>query len=489
MKFSKQCLSVAVCFSMLAFNGAVFAKESKGVNEGVSKSINKSKYEHKRNHKHKKKSRNGVKVLSVRDLANRSHEDYAKNDYGVVSAEKAAAWITDWKKNKPHGIKGKLFVMQVGNIYGDEHNYIKHNDIDVFTFDRTDGCTDTGDFRNDGVSNVPKPVFTGQQMDEAFMAYNIDPKHDMILIVLAEGNGGYMAGAVRMWYTMAYWGLSRKNIAVLNGQASNVLNPEVNTNLQSQGIYSKDDIFVAEQSVPPMNGTHSVKKVKRDGTILQATAADMMNVVDNKSETSLIIDARSEAEFIGSKKAKTEFKICGEDGASQCYTAFDGHIKGAKNIYFTNIINTADGNVDISGDGLVSGLDATYSFKNINDIDAIFAEAGYTKGLTTYVYCRTGTKASLLTFASAAILGHPTRMYDGSWIQWGKMANAHDTNSIELLPADSSWRTDTANYSESIVYNPNPDLVSPHAKDSLHLDNKKTNLIIKEDKRYKLKKK
>jgi thiosulfate/3-mercaptopyruvate sulfurtransferase len=464
MRFSKICLSLV---ASAAVTTALLSAETEA-------------------NPHKTLFTNSVKVLSPGELAHRSHDDYAMNDYGLVSAEKAAAWITDWQNNKPDGVDGKLFIMQVGDIYGDAHNYIRHNDVDTFTFDRTDGCTSTGDFRNDGVSNVPKPVFSGQQMDEAFMAYNIDPKHDMFLLVLAEADGSYYAGAVRMWYTLTYWGIPQKNIAVLNGQASHVLNPEVNPALQALGINSKDDIFTANQSVPTMNGTHSVAEVKRDGTVLQATTGDMMELVAGGAEGATIIDARSEAEYYGTKKAKTEFKVCGAEGVSQCYTAFDGHIKGAQNIYYTDVVNTKDGSSDINNDGVIDGKDASYTFKDIYAIDSIFAGAGYSEGDTAYVYCRTGTKASLLTFTSAAILGYPTRMYDGSWIQWGKMANAADTYGNELLLADSQWRTDTSEYSESIVYNPDSDMVSPHAEGSLHLQNSATDAIINEDKAYKL---
>lgn len=464
MTFSKICLSLVA--SAIAAS-ALFSAETEA-------------------NQHKHMYSNSVKVLTASELASRSNDDYAMNNYGVISAEKAATWITDWKHNKPAGVSGKLFVMQVGDLYGDAHNYIRHNDVDTFTFDRTAGCTTAGDFRNDGVSNVPKPVFSGQQMDEAFMAYNIDPKHDMFLLVLAEGSGEYYAGAVRMWYTLTYWGIPQKNIAVLNGQASYVLNPEINTNLQALGINSKDDIFTANQSTPPMNGTHSITEIKRDGTILQATTGDMMEIVSNNSEDAAIIDARSEAEYFGTKKAKTEFTVCGADGASQCYTAFDGHIKGAQNIYYTNVVNTQDGSSDINNDGIVDGKDASYTFKDISEIESIFSDAGYVEGKTAYIYCRTGTKASLLTFTSAAVLGYPTRMYDGSWIQWGKLADAIDTNGNQLLPADSKWRVDTSDYSESVVYNTDSDMVSPHAEGSLHLDNSATNAIINEDKVYKL---
>lgn len=41
-------------------------------------------------------------------------------------------------------------------------------------------------------------------------------------------------------------------------------------------------------------------------------------------------------------------------------------------------------------------------------------------------------------------------MYDGSWIEWGYLADSAEGGA---LPADSPWRTDTAARSDSITYN------------------------------------
>jgi 3-mercaptopyruvate sulfurtransferase SseA len=425
-----------------------------------------------------------ITALSPAQIASRSANSYSDNSYGVVSATKVAKWISDWKNNKPEGISGKLLIMQVGDIYGDEYDFIKSNGVDVFVFDRTDGCTDTGVSRHDGVSNIPKPVFTGEEMKQAFNAYNIDPQNDMILIVLAEGSGSYMAGAARMWYTMRYWGVEAKNVSLLNGQASNVLNPDVNADIAALGL-SKADLFAKDQSTPPMNGTHTAKELSNDGTALQATMKDMMDLVTTGDDY-IILDARSEAEYSGdvaNKQSKTEFKVCGANKDEQCYTAFEGHIKGAQNLYYTDVLHTDDASKDINDDNLTDSKDATYSFKSIADIQALFSSAGYTSGKTVYTYCRTGTKASLLTFTSSAVLGYPTRLYDGSWIQWGKMANATDVEGTEILPSDSIWRVDVAQYSEAIAYNPNATQVSPNR--DLNLSNTNTDAIITADQNYK----
>jgi len=77
----------------------------------------------------------------------------------------------------------------------------------------------------------------------------------------------------------------------------------------------------------------------------------------------------------------------------------------------------------------------------------LFQEAGYKKGQIIDAYCRTGRKANLPLMAATAILGYPAKMYDGSWIQWGQLANNQDKNGTEILPEENKWRTDIDKYS------------------------------------------
>ena len=74
-------------------------------------------------------------------------------------------------------------------------------------------------------------------------------------------------------------------------------------------------------------------------------------------------------------------------------------------------------------------------------------------------------------------------MYDGSWIQWGQMANAEDVNGTEILPSDSPWRTDIPKYSE-IAYNVDPSITqsaAPYDINNSAIDSDKVQL---EDKAY-----
>jgi len=444
-----------------------------------------------------------LKVQVPSDYAKRSNDNYDENTYGLVSPKYVASLVTNWQKNKPAG-KRNLFIMQYGNIYGFEgthkepisatdmmdvrNGYVKSNPSqNVFVYDRTSGCTTTGDSRGDGVSSVPKPVFTLEQMDQAFATYGIDSDKDVLILLLGSPDpaksGNYMAGVARMWYTLTYWGFPQESILLLNGQASNVLNPEINADISAMGI-TKEQIFTklpsAYRAQPEWK---SIREVKVDGTILQATMKDMMDVVDAKSSDNLILDSRSEKEYLGTKQAKTEYKICGKTGNEQCYTAFDGHIKGAKNLYFLNLINHDNGTKDLNEDKKIDYKDSTFSFKSLTELDKVFTDVGYKSGNQIYTYCRTGTKASLVTFTSSAVLGYKTRIYDGSWIQWGKLANVDDFNGTKLVPANNKWLTDV--YSESVTYNSNPLTVSPLNKAELNLNANTTDAIIKEDKAVK----
>lgn len=402
----------------------------------------------------------------------------------MVNAEKVANWITDWESSKPAGIEGKLVILMIGTInVGDgNYSYIKEDGENVLVYEMGDLCN-TYYPRNDGVSTIAKAVNEGANIDGMMMQMGIDPTKDMLLFVQGNGTneGKNMAGAARMWYTFSYWGVEKEHKALLNGNASYVLNPEANTNL----TVTKADLYGASASTPPMNGSTPIASIRRDATVLQATMKEMMHLIDTDDSSALILDTRSSDEYAGTKRAKTELKTCGVNQDEQCYTAFDGHIKGAKHLYYTDILETSEA-VDLDGDGNVTDVvESSYRFKSMEEITQIFADVGYEEGKTLYTYCRTGTKASLLTFGASQVVGYPTRMYDGSWIQWGKMAHRVDANGSTVIPEESAWRTDIDQYSEAITYNGEDTTVHPTDPATLHLDATDTNAIIEEDIHYK----
>jgi 3-mercaptopyruvate sulfurtransferase SseA len=425
----------------------------------------------------------GVK-LSASDIAKKSSADYSNNDFGLVSASKVANWITDWTNNKPLAIQGKLVVLMVGKIdVGDVNaNYLKGDGQNVLVYEASSllGSTIT---RNDGVSDISKAFYDGKRMDEALMQTGIDPNKDMLLFVQgnASKQGKNLLNAARMWMTFAYWGVMPEHMALLNGNASYVLNPSVNNEI----TVSKTDIYDINQTVLPNNGTASIKDIRRDGTVIQATMKEMMDLVDGDANDTYILDVRSADEFNGVKRAKTELKICGENKDAQCYTPFDGHIKGASNLVFSSLLDMTTAS-DLNGDGNITDVvESSFVFKSQSVIEELFANAGYENGDALYVYCRTGTKASLGMFGASQIMGYPTRIYDGGWIQWGKMAHREDANGSTLIPEKSPWRTDIDKYSEAITYNGATSTVHITDPSTLNLDAETTNVMVQEDTNYK----
>ena len=426
---------------------------------------------------------NTGEVITPKAMANQSELDYNENQHGLVTATNVEKWIKDWENNRPEGINGKLIILQIGKISVDgNYTALKHDDVNIFTYELGDVCN-TYYSRFDGVSKVAKAVNSGQNIDNMMMAYGIDPQNDMLLFVQGNGlrKGSNMSGAARMWYTFSYWGLEQEHMALLNGNASFVLNPDANSELESS---SKDELFDQNLSSLPMSGTVSIKEIRRNATALQATMKDMRDLIDNCLYDSVIVDARTEAEYNGTKRAKTELKTCGQNRDEQCYTPFDGHIAGAKHLLYTNVLDL-NKTADLNGDGNITATEASYTFKSVDEIQQLFNDLGYEDGKTLYTYCRTGTKSSLLAFSASQIAGYTTRMYDGSWIQWGRMAHREDANGSTLIPENSYWRNDVDKYSENITYNGDSSSVIPQDPADLNLCSCKTDKIVKEDKKYK----
>jgi len=79
-----------------------------------------------------------------------------------------------------------------------------------------------------------------------------------------------------------------------------------------------------------------------------------------------------------------------------------GHIPGAKSIPFTSFSDTTTGRM-----------------KSAAEIRDIFTKAGVQPGDTVVAYCHVGQQATAVLFA-ARTLGHPVKLFDGSWDEWNK---------------------------------------------------------------------
>ena len=413
-------------------------------------------------------------------------DSYNESSYGVVSAATVYDWVTDWEVNRPEhiGAEGRLFIIQFNTAMSgsSDFKYIKHNGESVITVDS--GFHEFSETRNDGVSDFPSSLPKGETMDAGLAKLGINPNEDMLLFVSGDGKG--LMGAARLWFTMSYWGVDEKNMALMNGSAIHQFQPN-NAIVSDLG-----EIFEATASTLPVAdpSAFSVKNLSRDTISLNASMQDMMDLVKGDSDDYLVVDARAANEYSGEKVSATEDDSCLVEGEEvnkankQCFSAFTGHIKGAANINYTTLYNGDDHvqNGDLNGDGIVDNADASATFKRKTDLEAIYATAGYDGEKKLYTYCRTGARASINSFVQMQILGYETAMYDASWVQWGKMADRLNKDGLYNLAVDSEWRTDVEQYSDAVTYHPNNLKVNPI--NGVKPEGISTQAIILEDEGY-----
>jgi thiosulfate/3-mercaptopyruvate sulfurtransferase len=115
-----------------------------------------------------------------------------------------------------------------------------------------------------------------------------------------------------------------------------------------------------------------------------------------KSENGLVVDARAKTYYDGEPVGNPR----------------DGHIAGAKNIYFADMVK--DDN----------------TFKSLDDIRNYFTPvAGPEKEIVTY--CFIGQTASVL-YMAGRLLGYNMKLYDGSMQEWSR---------IDVLPMEKTEKT------------------------------------------------
>lgn len=121
------------------------------------------------------------------------------------------------------------------------------------------------------------------------------------------------------------------------------------------------------------------------------TLDDMKDYVYLKSEVGgapvAILDARPPAQYAGTDPG---------EGIKR-----PGHIPGARSLFWKRTLVNDERPV----------------LRSVDELRAIFGEAGAAPGDTAIAYCRTGGQASFLYFA-LKYLGYDARFYDGSFYEW-----------------------------------------------------------------------
>ncbi|NOR26027.1 MAG: hypothetical protein GQ542_16910, partial [Desulforhopalus sp.] len=267
--------------------------------------------------------------------------------------------------------------------------------------------------RSNGISSNSFQVPTKSQMDDIVRRVNIDT--DSIIIF----TGSRMTSIGRAYFNFHYWGFPRQQLKVLNG--TNATYAAAGFALQTENSSIQEP---CQYSVCSTRGSHSFSAVR-------ASFAEMISLLEDNDPATIIIDARTSAEYAGNPGSTLLNNEKNE------YVVFEGHLRTAVNIdYKSLLIGESNTNQLLPKEDLLSAL-------NKYNID---------ENKISYVYGKNGEDGSVLFLVLDAVLNWPVKIYDGSWNQWGQMAGI-DPSSGGLLEKGSPWRTDTLGRSESITLN------------------------------------
>ncbi|MDV3238193.1 MAG: sulfurtransferase, partial [Gammaproteobacteria bacterium] len=151
---------------------------------------------------------------------------------------------------------------------------------------------------------------------------------------------------------------------------------------------------------------------------------------------------------------------------------------------FTHMLDAAQGYAYKPKSVLASYLNGEVDGNGIGMVDATYQPVGagnaYQDGDTVFVYCETTFRAMITGIVSTAILGKPTRFYDGAMVEWHSLSYLQDATGNYILPIDSPWRTDVLSFFRPAS---DPSLVAQRQIDDAYAAH--ANAIILEDKAYK----
>ncbi len=420
-----------------------------------------------------------IKVNTPAQIAQESAEDYDNNVNGLITGKTLKRWKDNWEKERPAGITGKLVIFQQAQGVAGKR-YIKPDNQNVFTYREAEWR----ESRSNGVIEVEGIVLSGEKVDQLLRRYAIDPRKDLILCAQGVGGGSNAMNLGRCWYTFRYWGVDSKNLAILDG-GNDFLN----------GTWAAEDF--SDTTSPVINrALASVKDLPVDNTVLQATFVDLINVlpvVDRnvKNDGVFLWDGRSLDQYSAGESSEAGTPLADYTRSFQNGGARQGHPRGGVQLNWTNLmINGGTGGLFKPKAELRSYIEGYTDTAGKGFVDGTYLPLGqgnaYQKGDTVYLWCETAARAAVANLVSVVILGLPTRLYDGSMIEWNSLTATNDKDGKALLPADSPWRTDELSFSKlnlpANIQTRTSETVLPRIRDAYAAS---ADAIIKADKAYK----
>lgn len=203
--------------------------------------------------------------------------------------------------------------------------------------------------RAEGPATDVNMVLDGSHMDALVQKYGIDKN---TTIVLTSGTGscgtstpGSVLSATRLYWTFRYWGFSKERLKVLDG---------INCD------YGKRFGLTTVQSPAITPSTYSVRNNAIFRSDLRASLSEMIDVVYGKVLNALVIDSRGPS----GSYAGTAGSTAGVFSPTGDFTVFEGRIKGAKALTYTDQFDSTNNYRFIPADQLIAkytaiGLDST----------------------------------------------------------------------------------------------------------------------------------
>jgi 3-mercaptopyruvate sulfurtransferase SseA len=259
--------------------------------------------------------------------------------------------------------------------------------------------------RLEGVAEFPSMVTDGPHMDAIIQRAGIDA-HTTIVFTSTS-----LMNACRIYATFRYWGFPKSQLKVLNG---------VDTAWKAAG-YPVDQLNTPK--ITPSSYCVTPNGVNRVQAQIRASLGEMMDLVANYDGTKhVIIDTLHSPGYAAPAGTTTGLSPVAVAGTKE-YVVFEGYMNNAvmlpqSSLYTGNAYYPAD-------DGTPASLKSKFN------------AVGMDETKTAYVHCRAGNAASIEFFALDGILNWNVVWYDGSWGQWGQMADIKGGK----LKAGSIWST------------------------------------------------
>ena len=191
--------------------------------------------------------------------------------------------------------------------------------------------------------------------------------------------GDWISPTTRVVFTLQYAGL---------GERTSLLDGGMPEWIRQGKAQSKDVPVVHPGKLAPLR----TQPLVVDADFVRANL-DMPGVA--------IVDARAPVFYDGT-----------ETGGAHGLVHRTGHVKGARSFPFTEL------------------TDEQLRLRSQAELKAMFEQAGINPGDTVVGYCHIGQQATAMLFA-ARLLGHPVRLYDGSFEDWSRS----DDNPFEASTA------------------------------------------------------